>query len=224
MAIAAKALVEFPQREGQQRQGILGFGIGGGLLHEGLLHLQARHPGWALDDRRNLRHRHRRQRHLLEAGGEPVVLGRLQPAEEFRAQGHDCQERQIAAQGRRENPEETLDFFLHQSAEQLLALIDRQQDLRLVRCRRHAEIAGDLRQHRWQRSGTVALQQRAVQFTPVGAASSGHGQGLRQFLARLALGPERRHHQPPSAGAPQPGQHPGPQQGGFSGPRGSEQH
>ena len=124
MAITAKALVELPQREGQQRQGILGLCIGGGLLHEGLLRLQARHPGWPLDDRRDLCHRHGRQRHLLEAGGEAVFLGRLQPAEEFRAQGHHRQERQIAAHGRGENPEEALDFFWHQSAEQLLALID----------------------------------------------------------------------------------------------------
>ena len=148
MAIGSKALVELPQREGQQRQGILGFGIGGGLLHESLLHLQARHPGWPLDDRRNLRHRHGRQRHLLEACGEAVFFGRLQPAEEFRAQGHHRQERQIAAYGRGENPEKPLDFFLHQSAEKLLALIDRQQNLCLVQLRRHAEIASDLSHHR----------------------------------------------------------------------------
>ena len=145
MTITAKALVELPQREGQQRQGILGLCIGGGLLHEGLLHLQAGHPGWTRDDRRDLRHRHGRQRHLLEADGEAVFLSRPQPAEEFRAQGHHRQERQIAAHGRGENPVETLDFFWQQSAKQLLALINRQQDLRLVRRRRHAEIAGDLR-------------------------------------------------------------------------------
>ena len=166
MAITAEALVQLPQREGQQRQGVLGFGIGCGLLYEGLLHLQARHPGWPLDDRRDMRHRHRRQRHLLEAGGEPVFLGRLQPAEEFRAQGHHRQEGQIAAQGGGENAEEALDFFRHQSAEQLLALIDRQQDLCLVQLRRHAEIASDLRQHRRQGSGMVALQQRVVQVAP----------------------------------------------------------
>ena len=147
MAITAKVLVELPQREGQQRQGILGFGIGCGLLHEGLIHLQARHLGWALDDCRDLRHRHGRQRHVLEAGGEAVFLGRLQTAKEFRAQGHHRQERQIAAHGRRENSEEALDFFLLQPAEQLFALIDRQQDLRLVGHRRHLQIAGDLGQH-----------------------------------------------------------------------------
>ena len=63
-----------------------------------------------------------------------------------------------------------------------------------------------------------------MQFAPVGAAISGQGQGPRQLLARLALGPERGHHQPPPAGTPQPGQHPGPQQGGFAGTRGAEQH
>ena len=147
-----EALMELPQREGKQRQGVFGCGIGGGLLHKGLLHVQARHLGWALDDRRDLSHRQGRERHLLEAGGETVVLGGLQPAEEFRAQGHHRQERQVTAQGRRENPEEAALFFRLQSAEQLLALIDRQQDLCLVQLRRHTQIAGDFRQHPRQRS------------------------------------------------------------------------
>ena len=146
MAISAEALVELPQREGQQRQGILGLGIVGGPLHEGLRRRQARHLGWSLDDRRDVGHRHRRQRNFLEAGGEPVFLGRLQPAEEFRAQGHQWQERQIAAHGCGEDPEEATLFFWLKPAEQLLALIDRQQDLCLVRHRCHAQIASNLRQ------------------------------------------------------------------------------
>ena len=166
MTITPEALVELPQREGQQRQGILGFGIGCGLLHEGLLHLQARHLGGPLDHRRDLRHCHGRQRHLLEACLEAVFFCRLQPSEEFGAQGHHRQERQISAHGRRENPEKAAGFFWVQSAKQLLALIDRQQDLGLVQHRRHAQIASDLRQHSRQRFGAVALQQRAVQIAP----------------------------------------------------------
>ena len=61
-----------------------------------------------------------------------------------------------------------------------------------------------------------------MQIAPAGTAAS--GEGPRQFLARLALGPERWHYQPPPAGAPQPGKDTCPQQRRLAGPRGPEQN
>ena len=109
--IRPEALHQLPHGKSQQGQGVLRFRIGHGLPHEGLVHRQPYHPGWPLDDRRNLGHRQGRQRHLLETGGQPLALCRLQPAEEIRAQGHHRQKGQIARRGRRENAEEAAHLF-----------------------------------------------------------------------------------------------------------------
>ena len=215
--IRPEALHQLPQGKGQQGQGILRFGVSRGLPHEGLLHGQPRHLGGPLDDRRDLGQRQGRQRHLLKAGRQALALSRLKPAEEIRAKGHHHQKGQIARQRRRENAEEAPRLFWLLPPEELLPLIDRQQDLRLVRRGRHAQISGDLRQHGRQRSTAIALHQGPVQGSPIGGAASGEGQGPRQLLAGLPQGPKRWHQAPPPPGTPQAGQHPGPQQRRLAG-------
>ena len=63
-----------------------------------------------------------------------------------------------------------------------------------------------------------------MQIAPVGSATSGQSQGPRQLLARLALGPERWHHQPPPPGTPQLGKDTGPQQRRLARPGSPEQN
>ena len=48
--VAGAAVVELAKREGQQRQGVHGFGIPNGLLREAVLDAEARHPRRPLDD------------------------------------------------------------------------------------------------------------------------------------------------------------------------------
>jgi hypothetical protein len=129
--LLTEAVVEFAQRKGQQRQGVIGCRIVHGGCDQSVVHRKTGHASRAFNDVAHPRQRHGLERKLFEGRRQSGRL--LQLAQIIGAQGHGHQEGQAFILQRVQNSQKLLRPGLVSAApNNSSALIDRDQDLRLV--------------------------------------------------------------------------------------------
>ena len=215
-AALAKALIQFPQGEGEQGQGILRTAIGQGRLDKTGFHGQTHHLGRPLDHFGDPGQGHGGEGHGFKGNAE--VRRPLPTAQKFRAQGQHRRKGQIRGHGGTEEPQEAPRLLRLHQGEQLLGLVNRQNEPRFWRRGLQAQIGGDARPPGGQAIRRFRRQQGLQHLAvPVRPHPQAQGQDLGQLLDGMALGPHRFEGQPLPAAVGQPGQESGPQQRGLAG-------
>jgi hypothetical protein len=217
LLVLARTVMQLAQREGEQRQRILGLRIADRLLHHLGLDLQAGDPGRALDDLRDPSQRHRPEREFLEPLGQS--RSGLQHPKEVGADRHDRDNRQVGRQRLAEDFQEAARLIRVGRPEQLLRLVNRQQDLRLVCRRLDPQRAGHVAQHRHR----IAGQQSGLQGAPVCTRARRDREAARKLVDWAGLRPQGRQHDPVTPVALEARDHAGAQQRRLAGAGSAEQ-
>ena len=133
----------------------------------------------------------------------------LQVSKIIRSQAEQGQEGKVFGKQMSKHREELFGLTFVGCPEELLPLIDRKKDLRLVCAMRRAQVAGEV----GEVEGGFGPREALAPKAPVGRLAKPRCHCLGQFVHRVKLGPEGWQHYPIPFVASEPRQQTGPHKG-----------